>query len=641
MKDLKHLIYFENLLQDAQNELVDKARAEGQYALGYNCYYIPEVLLNLQGCFSSRLRAPRCISTDVANYYMTNRSCPYARSILERAIEGKDISGSVGIAHTRWATHGEPNDINAHPHFSESGNLALIHNGIIENYRSLKTELQNQGYHFKSETDTEVIIQLIQYIMDSHSITLEEAVPLALNSVIGAYAIVIVDKTQPDRMIAARKGSPLIIGVGDDEFLIGSDATPIIEYTDRVVYLGEEQIAFIERGKDLKITDLRSVEQTTVIKKLELNLSQIEKGGFAHFMLKEIHEQPDTARTVMNGRLHPELGIVKLSGVIDHKDRLLKARRIIICACGTSWHAALIGKYLIEELTRIPVEVEYSSEFRYRNPVIYPDDVVIAISQSGETADTLAAMQLAKASGAFLFGICNVVGSSIARAADTGCYTHAGPEIGVASTKAFTAQVETLLLLALNIAQEKGTVSDDLRKRIIAELPHIPAKIEKILKHDKQISELAKTFTYAHNFIYLGRGYNYPIALEGALKLKEISYIHAEGYPAAEMKHGPIALIDDEMPVVVIAPKRGHYDKILSNIQEVKARKGRVISIVTEGDKDVKGISDYSFEIPDTEECLVPLLSVIPLQLLAYHIAIAKGRDVDQPRNLAKSVTVE
>ena len=541
---------------------------------------------------------------------------------LERAIEGKDISGSVGIAHTRWATHGEPNDINAHPHFSESGNLALIHNGIIENYRSLKTELQNQGYHFKSETDTEVIIQLIQYIMDSHSITLEEAVPLALNSVIGAYAIVIVDKTQPDRMIAARKGSPLIIGVGDDEFLIGSDATPIIEYTDRVVYLGEEQIAFIERGKDLKITDLRSVEQTTVIKKLELNLSQIEKGGFAHFMLKEIHEQPDTARTVMNGRLHPELGIVKLSGVIDHKDRLLKARRIIICACGTSWHAALIGKYLI-------------------NPVIYPDDVVIAISQSGETADTLAAMQLAKASGAFLFGICNVVGSSIARAADTGCYTHAGPEIGVASTKAFTAQVETLLLLALNIAQEKGTVSDDLRKRIIAELPHIPAKIEKILKHDKQISELAKTFTYAHNFIYLGRGYNYPIALEGALKLKEISYIHAEGYPAAEMKHGPIALIDDEMPVVVIAPKRGHYDKILSNIQEVKARKGRVISIVTEGDKDVKGISDYSFEIPDTEECLVPLLSVIPLQLLAYHIAIAKGRDVDQPRNLAKSVTVE
>ena len=486
-----------------------------------------------------------------------------------------------------------------------------------------------------------LVRRLPHHLVEAFKSTLEEAVPLALNSVIGAYAIVIVDKTQPDRMIAARKGSPLIIGVGDDEFLIGSDATPIIEYTDRVVYLGEEQIAFIERGKDLKITDLRSVEQTAVIKKLELNLSQIEKGGFAHFMLKEIHEQPDTARTVMNGRLHPELGIVKLSGVIDHKDRLLKARRIIICACGTSWHAALIGKYMIEELTRIPVEVEYSSEFRYRNPVIYPDDVVIAISQSGETADTLAAMQLAKASGAFLFGICNVVGSSIARAADTGCYTHAGPEIGVASTKAFTAQVETLLLLALNIAQEKGTVSDELRKRIIAELPRIPAKIEKILKHDKQISELAKTFTYAHNFIYLGRGYNYPIALEGALKLKEISYIHAEGYPAAEMKHGPIALIDEEMPVVVIAPKRGHYDKILSNIQEVKARKGRVISIVTEGDKDVKGISDYSFEIPDTEECLVPLLSVIPLQLLAYHIAIAKGRDVDQPRNLAKSVTVE
>ena len=560
---------------------------------------------------------------------------------LEHAVEGKDLSGNIGIAHTRWATHGEPNDVNAHPHFSESGNLALIHNGIIENYRSLKTELQNQGYHFKSETDTEVVIQLIQYIMDSHSITLEEAVPLALNNVIGAYAIVIVDKTQPDRMIAARKGSPLIIGVGDDEFLIGSDATPIIEYTDRVVYLGEEQIAFIQRGQELKITDLKSVEQTPVIKKLEMNLSEIEKGGYPHFMLKEIHEQPRTTGTVMNGRLHPELGIVKLSGVIDHRARLMAARRIIICACGTSWHAALIGKYLIEDLTRIPVEVEYSSEFRYRNPVIYPDDVVIAISQSGETADTLAAMQLAKASGAFLFGICNVVGSSIARAADTGCYTHAGPEIGVASTKAFTAQVETLLLLALNIAQEKGTVSPELRQRIIAELPNIPAKIEKILKHDKQISELAKIFTYAHNFIYLGRGYNYPVALEGALKLKEISYIHAEGYPAAEMKHGPIALIDDEMPVVVIAPKRGHYDKILSNIQEVKARKGRVISIVTEGDKDVKNISDYSFEIPDTEECLVPLLSVIPLQLLAYHIAIAKGRDVDQPRNLAKSVTVE
>ena len=562
-------------------------------------------------------------------------------SDLEHAIEGKDQSGSVGIAHTRWATHGEPNDVNAHPHFSESGNLALIHNGIIENYRSLKTELQNQGYHFKSETDTEVIIQLIQYIMDSHSITLEEAVPLALNSVIGAYAIVIVDKTHPDRMIAARKGSPLIIGVGDDEFLVGSDATPIVEYTDRVVYLGEEQIAFIERGKELKITDLRSIEQTAVIKKLELNLNQIEKGGYPHFMLKEIHEQPDTCRTVMNGRLQHELGIVKLSGVIDHKDKLLAARRIIICACGTSWHAALIGKYLIEDLTRIPVEVEYSSEFRYRNPVIYPDDVVIAISQSGETADTLAAMQLAKASGAFLFGICNVVGSSIARAADTGCYTHAGPEIGVASTKAFTAQVETLLLLALSIGQEKGTVAPEQRLAIIKELPNIPAKIEKILKHDKQIAELSRIFTYAHNFIYLGRGYNYPIALEGALKLKEISYIHAEGYPAAEMKHGPIALIDEEMPVVVIAPKRGHYDKILSNIQEVKARKGRVISIVTEGDKDVKNISDYYFEIPDTEECLVPLLSVIPLQLLAYHIAIAKGRDVDQPRNLAKSVTVE
>ena len=560
---------------------------------------------------------------------------------LETLTRDKDVSGTIGIAHTRWATHGEPSDCNAHPHFSENHSLALIHNGIIENYQSLKTELTRLGYHFVSQTDTEVVVQLIQYIMDSHGISLEEAVPLALRNVVGAYALVIINKAEPDRMIAARKGSPLVIGVGENEYFVGSDASPIIEYTNKVVYLGEEQIAYIRRGQDLKITDLRKVEQTPVVRQLEMSLSEIEKGGFPHFMLKEIFEQPRTLRASMKGRLHPELGTVKLSGIIDHRDKLLGAKRFVICACGTSWHAGLIGKYIIEELTRIPVEVEYASEFRYRKPVIRPDDVVIAISQSGETADTLAAIQLARESGAFLFGICNVVGSSIARATDTGCYTHIGPEIGVASTKAFTAQVTTLFLIALSIAEQLGTVSDERRIELVNELQTIPDKISKILEHDQQIADLAKIFTYVHNFLYLGRGYNYPVALEGALKLKEISYIHAEGYPAAEMKHGPIALIDEEMPVVVIAPRRGRYDKILSNIQEIKARKGRIISIVTEGDTDVRNISDYCFEIPDTEECFVPILSVVPLQLLAYHIAIAKGRDVDQPRNLAKSVTVE
>lgn len=560
---------------------------------------------------------------------------------LEKVAEGKDVSGTTGIAHTRWATHGEPSDVNAHPHYSESHNLAIVHNGIIENYLSLKTELERHGYHFASQTDTEVLIQLVQYMMDSHGISVEEAVPLALRNVIGAYAIVIINKNEPGRMIAARKGSPLVIGVGDDEYFVGSDATPIIEFTNKVVYLEEEQIAYIERGGDLRITDLRSVEQTPVVRELQMSLSEIEKGGFPHFMLKEIFEQPRTLRASMQGRLHPELGTVKLSGIIDNRERILGAKRFVICACGTSWHAGLIGKYIIEELTRIPVDVEYASEFRYRKPVIFPTDVVIAISQSGETADTLAAIKLAKESGAFLFGICNVVGSSIARETNTGCYTHIGPEIGVASTKAFTAQVTTLFLIALSIAEQLGTVSDERRAHLVSELQAIPDKISKILEHDSEIAELAKVFTYVRNFLYLGRGYNYPVALEGALKLKEISYIHAEGYPAAEMKHGPIALIDDEMPVVVIAPKRGHYDKILSNIQEIKARKGKIISIVTEGDTDVRNISDWCFEIPDTEECFVPILSVVPLQLLAYHVAIAKGRDVDQPRNLAKSVTVE
>ncbi len=560
---------------------------------------------------------------------------------LERVASGKDVSGTIGIAHTRWATHGEPSDVNAHPHYSENHKLAIIHNGIIENYLSLRTELERKGYHFVSQTDTEVVIQLVQYMMDSHGISVEEAVPLALRNVVGAYAIVIINKSEPDRMIAARKGSPLVIGVGEDEYFVGSDASPIIEFTNKVVYLDEGQIAYIQRGKDLRITDLKSVEQTPVVRELEMSLSEIEKGGYPHFMLKEIFEQPRTLRASMQGRLHPDLGTVKLSGIIDNRERILGAKRFVICACGTSWHAGLIGKYIIEELTRIPVDVEYASEFRYRKPVIFPTDVVIAISQSGETADTLAAIKLAKESGAFLFGICNVVGSSIARETDTGCYTHIGPEIGVASTKAFTAQVTTLFLIALSIAEQLGTVSDERRAQLVNELQTIPDKIARILEHDSEIAELAKVFTYVRNFLYLGRGYNYPVALEGALKLKEISYIHAEGYPAAEMKHGPIALIDDEMPVVVIAPKRGHYDKILSNIQEIKARKGKIISIVTEGDKDVRGISDWCFEIPDTEECFVPILSVVPLQLLAYHIAIAKGQDVDQPRNLAKSVTVE
>ena len=562
-------------------------------------------------------------------------------SALEALIADKDTSGTVGIAHTRWATHGEPNDVNAHPHFSEHKNLALIHNGIIENYKTLKAELINRGYHFHSDTDTEVLIQLIQFMMDSHNVSLEEAVQLALQSVIGAYAIVVIDKNNPNVLIAARKGSPLIVGLGDDEFFLGSDATPIVEYTKEVIYIDEEQVVFLERGKDVRITDLSKVAVTPVVEQLALNLDAIEKGGFPHFMLKEIYEQPETLRISMHGRLNPELNQVKLSGIIDNRERFLNARRIIICACGTSWHAGLIGKYLIEELARIPVEVEYASEFRYRNPVIYPDDVVIAISQSGETADTLAAIKLAKEHGAFLFGICNVVGSSIPRETNSGCYTHAGPEIGVASTKAFTSQVSTLTLLALSLAQEKGTIPQERFAELIAELQRIPDKIERILEHDAKISQIAKVFTYAHNFIYLGRAYNYPVALEGALKLKEISYIHAEGYPAAEMKHGPIALIDDELPVVAIATKKGRYEKVVSNIEEVKARKGRVISIVTEGDVDVKNISDWSFEIPDTDEIFVPLLSTIPLQLLAYPIAIAKGSAVDQPRNLAKSVTVE
>lgn len=560
---------------------------------------------------------------------------------LENFVKGKDISGTIGIAHTRWATHGEPNDVNAHPHFSQSENLALIHNGIIENYAVLKEELIKNGYVFQSNTDTEVLIQLIEYIKETNNISVFDAVQLALNQVIGAYAIVIISKDDPNTLIAARKGSPLVIGIGEDDFFLASDATPIVEYTKNVVYLDDEEIAILRRGEELKVKTISNVEKTPLIHKLEMNLSQLEKEGYDHFMLKEIFEQPKTIRDSCRGRIQKDISYISLAGIIDHKDKFLKARRIIITACGTSWHAGLVGEYLFEELARIPVEVEYSSEFRYRKPLIYPDDIVIAISQSGETADTLAAIELAKSQGAFIYGICNVVGSSIARASHTGSFTHAGPEIGVASTKAFTAQVAVLTLMALAIAQEKGTVDNKVFKEIVDELESIPDKVSQILKQNDNIKEIAKIFTYARNFLYLGRGYNFPVALEGALKLKEISYIHAEGYPAAEMKHGPIALIDEQMPVVVIATNQGTYEKVISNIQEVKARKGRIISVITEGDVTVKELSDYYIEIPETKEMLVPILATVPLQLLAYHIAVLRGCNVDQPRNLAKSVTVE
>ena len=560
---------------------------------------------------------------------------------LEAFTADKDVSGTIGIAHTRWATHGEPNTVNAHPHYSESEELAIIHNGIIENYAVLKQGLIKHGYTFKSDTDTEVLVQLIEYTKRTDNVSLKTAVQLALNQVIGAYAIAVLDRSNPDVIVAARKGSPLVVGIGDGEYFLASDATPIVEYTNKVVYIEDEEVVTIERGKELDITTIGNVQKTPEIKQLEMTLSQLEKCGYPHFMLKEIFEQPATLAASMRGRVNVDRNNVTIAGFIDNKERFLNAKRIIITACGTSWHAGLIGMYAIEEFARIPVEVEYSSEFRYRKPVINKDDVVIAISQSGETADTLAAIELAKSYGAFIFGICNVVGSSIPRAAHSGCYTHVGPEIGVASTKAFTAQVTVLTMLALMIGRAKGTLDEARYLKIVSELGKIPDKIGEILKQNDHIAEFAKTFTYAQNFIYLGRGFNYPVALEGALKLKEISYIHAEGYPAAEMKHGPIALISQEMPVVVIAPHCGTYEKVVSNIQEVKARKGRIISIVTEGDEIVRKMSDYTITIPHTEECLAPLLAVVPLQLLAYHIAVVKGCDVDQPRNLAKSVTVE
>ena len=562
-------------------------------------------------------------------------------SDLEAFVSQKDVSGTIGIAHTRWATHGEPCQANAHPHFSSSENLALIHNGIIENYATLKEKLQKKGFIFKSSTDTEVLVQLIEFFQLSNHLDLLTAVQLALHEVIGAYAIAVLDKNNPDEIITARKSSPLVVGIGKDELFLASDATPIVEYTDKVVYLQDGEIAVIRRDKALEVVNLDNVLQNPEVRTVEMNLGQLEKGGYPHFMLKEIFEQPDCINDCMRGRINADGDKVVLSAVIDHKERLLKARRFVIVACGTSWHAGLIGKQLIESFCRIPVEVEYASEFRYRDPVIHEDDVVIAISQSGETADTLAAIELAKEKGAFIYGICNAVGSSIPRITDTGSYIHVGPEIGVASTKAFTGQVTVLTMLALTLAKEKGSMADEKYLEVIRELTVIPAKIKKILISNPKIAELSRIFTYAHNFLYLGRGYSFPVALEGALKLKEISYIHAEGYPAAEMKHGPIALIDAEMPVVVVATHNAMYEKIMSNIQEIKARKGKVIALVTEGDTVISKLADDCIELPETLECLEPLIATIPLQLLAYHVAICKGKNVDQPRNLAKSVTVE
>lgn len=553
----------------------------------------------------------------------------------------KNVSGTVGIAHTRWATHGEPSAMNAHPHYSQSKNLAIIHNGIIENYAALKEKLTAKGVQFRSDTDTEVLVQLIEYIQERKNFDLLTAVQFALHEVIGAYAIALIDRRDPNQIIAARKQSPLVVGIGDNEFFLGSDASPIVEYTDQVVYLEDGNIAVIRRGENLKVVNILNRRLNPDIQTVDINLGQLDKGGYPHFMLKEIFEQPDCLTNCMRGRVNVDTDNVVLSAVIDYKKQLLEARRFIIVACGTSWHAGLIGKQMIESFCRIPVEVEYASEFRYRNPVIEKSDVVIAISQSGETADTLAALKLAKENGAFVYGICNAIGSSIARATDTGSYIHVGPEIGVASTKAFTGQVTVLTMLALALAKEKGTISSDDYMNIVQELHEIPEKMKRVLKQNNRMADLSRMFTYARNFLYLGRGYSYPVALEGALKLKEISYIHAEGYPAAEMKHGPIALIDSDMPVVVIAPHNAMYEKVLSNIQEVKARKGKVIALVTEGDDTISRIADEVIELPKTLECLEPLLATIPLQLLAYHIAVCKGKNVDQPRNLAKSVTVE
>ncbi|WP_343637245.1 glutamine--fructose-6-phosphate transaminase (isomerizing) [Fluviicola sp.] len=563
-------------------------------------------------------------------------------SNLEEFAAGKNISGHAGIGHTRWATHGAPNDINAHPHFSNDEKIALIHNGIIENYNSLKEELIVRGYHFRSQTDTEVLVHLIDDIQKKEKVDLAEAVRMALQNVIGAYAIVVISSDNPNQLIAARKSSPLVVGIGkENDFYLASDATPIIEYTNQVVYLEDEEIAVVDLTSGLNITNLRNQPKTPYVQELEMQLETLEKGGYEHFMLKEIHEQPRSIKDCFRGRLNASEGWVSLGGVKDYEQKMINAQRIVMVACGTSWHACLVGEYLFEDLARINVEVEYASEFRYRNPIINENDIVIAVSQSGETADTLAALELAKSKGATILGICNVVGSSISRITDAGSYTHAGPEIGVASTKAFTAQVTVLTLMALSLAHKKGTLSESKFRTMLSELEIIPEKVKRVLERNAEIEEISRIYKDANNALYLGRGSSFPVALEGALKLKEISYIHAEGYPAAEMKHGPIALIDEEMPVFVIATKGTSYEKVVSNIQEVKARKGKIIAIVTEGDTDVKEMADHVIEIPDTDEHLVPILATIPFQLLSYHIAVMRDCNVDQPRNLAKSVTVE
>ncbi|WP_396633053.1 glutamine--fructose-6-phosphate transaminase (isomerizing) [Maribacter sp. R86514] len=558
--------------------------------------------------------------------------------------KAKEISqaGSIGIGHTRWATHGVPNDVNSHPHYSNSGNLVIIHNGIIENYESIKQELTKRGYTFQSDTDTEVLINLIEEVKKTEDVKLGKAVQIALNQVVGAYAIAVFDKEKPDEIVVAKLGSPLAIGIGEEEFFIASDASPFIEFTNNAVYLEDEEMAIIRLGKEIK---LRKIKDDAVayprILELQMNLEEIEKGGYDHFMLKEIYEQPRAIKDTYRGRLLAEQGLIRMAGIDLNMEKFLNANRIIIVACGTSWHAGLVAEYIFEDLARIPVEVEYASEFRYRNPVITDKDVLIAISQSGETADTLAAIKLAKEKGAFVFGVCNVVGSSIARETDAGAYTHAGPEIGVASTKAFTTQITVLTLMALKLAKTKGVFSETKYREYLSELETIPSKVEKSLESNTLIEIIADVYKDSTNCLYLGRGYNFPVALEGALKLKEISYIHAEGYPAAEMKHGPIALIDEQMPVFVIATKKGHYEKVVSNIQEIKSRKGKIIAIVTEGDEQVKDLADHVIEVPETLESLTPLLTTIPLQLISYHIAVMRGCNVDQPRNLAKSVTVE
>ncbi|KQC32263.1 glutamine amidotransferase [Nonlabens sp. YIK11] len=562
---------------------------------------------------------------------------------LQEKMENEiSITGNIGIGHTRWATHGVPNDVNSHPHYSNDGNLVIIHNGIIENYDPLKKELTKRGYTFKSDTDTEVLVNLIEDVQKQQDVKLGKAVQIALNQTIGAYAIAVFDKRKPDEIIVARLGSPLAIGIGEDEFFIASDASPFLEFTKNAIYLEDGEMAIVRTHKEIKVRKIHDDSLVDpYVQELQMNLEEIEKGGYDHFMLKEIYEQPQAIKDTFRGRMLPDQGIIKMAGIDEHMNKFLNAKRIIIVACGTSWHAGLVAEYIIEELARVPVEVEYASEFRYRNPIIDKDDILIAISQSGETADTMAAIKLAKENGAFVFGVCNVVGSSISREAHAGAYTHAGPEIGVASTKAFTTQITVLTLIALQLAKKKGSISRSKFHEYLVELDSIPNKVKKALESNDLIEQIAHIYKDAKNCLYLGRGFNFPVALEGALKLKEISYIHAEGYPAAEMKHGPIALIDEQMPVVVIATRKGHYEKVVSNIQEIKSREGKIIGIVTEGDVDVRDLADHVIEVPDTLECLTPLLTTIPLQLLSYHIAIALDRNVDQPRNLAKSVTVE